>query len=302
MRNIKFMLIFCIFILNSFFVLNSSADESLKIVSSEVINNSEFVIKYSDEVVITDEAKITLVETKNDIIKDVSITSEWKIIFSLSEPLTNGYTYSFLVSDGSSELSIRINYSDKEVSYFNDDLLKNENSDNQGISYLAVLDDNKFELELLYDFWEFNIKEYSLIRELKIKNTTLNSWNELLVSLDDNLEVWKNYLFASIWLTDVNWVKIPYENSFFSFNLPEENIETEVVSEENTSDTNIQKEEEIELNSAKENVVEDQSINTEDAIDVVTKTPDTWTPLNILIVLTFLVTLLFIFRSKLKFN
>lgn len=281
-----------VFILNSFFVLSSFANESLKIVSSEVINNSEFTITYSDDVVITDDTKITLVEPKDDIIEDVNITSEWKIIFSLSESLINGYTYNFLLSDDTSELNIRINYSDEEVSYFNDDLVNNENTDDQGISYLKILDNNKFELELLYDFEEFNIKEYSLIREFEIKETTLISWNELLVLIADTLEVWKNYLFASIWLTDTNWIEMTYENSFFLVNLPEE--------EKIKDDSNLI-EENIELNSAEENIAEEE-IEIEQALEVVTKTPETWTPLNILIMLTFLVTLLFVFRSKLKFN
>lgn len=245
-------------------------DKTLSVKLSQALNG----ISKDSEVKILED--LTIVSSTKDK------TNSKKVLIQLNSDLIDNSSYSLVSVSEWLDTSIDFNLSWDKSKILN----PNISNDKTSIEYLSVVDARNIELYFNKDLSLNNI-EFKMFKELKTQSMFLDTTN-LNIKMLDSLTSKKDYI-AILSLKDESNKDIEVENSLYDFTTPEfaSAVDTAIP----TVDTNTWTEL-TPVDATTWELVENVAMKA-------SNTPDTWTKTNILLLLTFIITLsLFILKRK----
>ena len=264
-------------------------------------------ISKDSQVKILDELNISNTVNDSDNLK--------KVLLTLDNDLADGINYSIISITDWLDTNIDFTLSWDTSKILNKDMNKNETS----IEYITVVDNKNIEIYFNNDLTITKL-QLKMFKELKSESIFLDASN-LNVKMIDALAPEKEYI-TILELKDTNNKEIDIENSFYDFKTPTfENQALPIVPppiEDIKSTTPIENNQDIwqppieeSMNAAEETpmkaaeetnmkVTEETPMKvTEETAMKVKETPNTWTKINLLLLITFLFTWwLFFFTKK----
>lgn len=250
------------------------------------INNIDFVDTKTLSVELnSSQTNFSTESSEVKILQDLVITNTYinvddtkKVSLELATDILDNTNYSLISVTEWMDNSIDFLYM-SGTSIINNSLKIWENF----IDYINIIDSKNIEIVFSKELSVENI-EFKIFKELEIDNIFFDTIN-LNVKLVNDLLSNQNYIMVLFLMDELN-NEIELENGLYEFTTPEFEI-TSTINEEDVS-----------LDSASSGSWE----NIEEVAMEVTKTPDTWTKTNILLFLTFILTLSLILIRKKSFK
>lgn len=237
---------------------------------------------------ISKDSEVKILEDLSVVSSSKDATNLKKVNVQLNSDLIDNSSYSLVSVSEWLDTSIDFTLSWDKSKILNPNFSKDETS----IEYISVIDPRNIEVYFNKDL-NLNAFEFKMFKELKVESMFLDTTN-LNVKMLDALTSKKDYI-AILSLKDETNKDIEIENSLYDFNTPEFATPTpEVAPTTDVAplvDTNTWTEI-APANSASGEVTEEVAMKAN-------QTPDTWTKTNILLFITFILTLsLFILKRK----
>lgn len=261
--------------------VNTWVTSTLKVEWIDFLDSKTLSVKLSNQIDgISKDSEVKILEDLSVATSQKDLDNAKKIKVTLNSDLVDWSSYSLVSVSEGLDTSIDFSLTWDKSKILNSNFVKEETS----IEYISVLDNKTIEIFFNKDVKNTTV-EFKMFKELKVESNFLDTTN-LNVKMFDKLQSKKDYI-AILSLKDNNLKDIEIVNSLYDFTtpeFPEEKIETLPVLD-NTWTT-------LSWTTATWVAVTDAAMN-------VTQTPDTWAKTNILILMTFLLTLgLYLSRNK----
>lgn len=269
----KFKILFA-FLISSLFISNAY---SASIDNIQAIDYKNVKVMASEDIIFSD----TKVYWEVKVLEDISIlnvsrdySNKRKLILTLKESLIKNTNYS-LIWVIWAEWSIDFSLEDKfNVQKINENLYNEEKI----IEKIIVKDSKTIEVYYNYDLKDWNY-EFKLLSDI-IVNSVTSKWNNVLdINLEWALEKSSSYIFMILSLENIDWKELSFKESLYNF----------------TTNSNL-----IIDDSVKQDIIDNEEIKTnlEEIALNAPQTPHTWAETWFLLLLTFMSSILFLFRKK----
>lgn len=272
------------------FLLNSNLSYASSINDIVVVDDSNITFDVSKDVDLSEssmDAEIKIMKDLNISFISKDFEDKNKLILNLSDDLKENSLYSLITilwPDWNMDFETWLWLEEKEIS--NDE---NFEATEQWINRLLILNSRTIELYFNNIIEETEL-EFKLFNEIQINEISIESSNTIKVSLLDKLDKLSNYILMILSINDSYGNYISLDEDLYEItttkNLKEYSEESE---DENNEVSEML--EEVFNDNIEEGTIEDVALNS-------AETPDTWPETTILIMLTFILNTIFIFRKK----
>ncbi len=268
--------IYSIFII---FLLSSNLSHASSINDIVVIDENNINFDISRDVTLPAwdiEAEIKVMKDINISFISKDFEDKNKLILNLSTDISENSNYSLITilwPDWNIDFSTSMWLEDKEI-------LSTQKIEvgAQWIKRLVIVNSKMIEL-YFNNIIEEDELEFKLFNELSILELKLEEDNNLNINLLDKLEKTSNYILMILSMNDSYWNYIDFDEDLYEIT-----TDNSLKIVDSTEDI----EEIVEL---EEGSVEDVALNS-------AETPDTWPETTVLIILTFILNTIYIFRKK----
>lgn len=236
---------------------------------------------------ISKDSEVKILEDLSVATSTKDLDNAKKVTVKLNSDLLDGSSYSLVSVSEGLDTSIDFDLSWDKTKIVNKDVSKDDTS----IEYISVIDPKNIEVYFNKDLTITSF-EFKMFKELKVESMFLDTVN-LNVKMLDSLVSKKDYI-AILSLKDETNKDIEVENSLYDFVTPEFAVTTPVVDPtDEPVPTDILPTEDTAT------WVVWSGVKTEEAAMAVTATPDTGAKTNVLLFITFILTLaVFLIKRK----
>lgn len=232
---------------------------------------------------ISKDSEIKILEDVSVAISTKDLDNAKKVTVTLNSDLLDGSSYSLVSVSEWLDSSIDFDVSWDKSKIVNKDVSKDDTS----IEYISVIGPKNIEVYFNKDLTITSF-EFKMFKELKVESMFLDTVN-LNVKMLDALTSKKDYI-AILALKDESNKDIEVENSLYDFVTPEFAVTTPV--------EKITPVEEVTPMDDTETWIVWDGVKTEEVAMAATATPDTGTKTNILLFITFMLTLVVFFIKR----
>lgn len=271
-------------------ILNINLSYASSINNIKVLDENNINFDVSNDV----ELPVWKINTEIKIMKDVNVSfiskdfeDKNKLILNLSSDLKKNNSYSLITilwPDWNIDFVTWPSLEDKEI-------LNTQKIDinSQWMKRLVIVNPRTIELYFNNIIVEEEL-EFKLFNELSINEIKLVKDNNIEVNLIDKLDKLSNYILMILSMNDNYWNSISFDEDLY-----------EIVTNNNLINNNLVEEKIVEEKIVKEISKENPKVINDTVEDIALnspETPDTWPETTVLIMLTFIVNTIFIFRKK----
>ncbi len=271
MKKIK--ILFALFI-SSLFISNAY---SASIDNIQAVDYKNVKVIASDDIIFSD----TKIYWEVKVLKDVSVlnvskdsSNKRKLVINLKDSLIKNTNYSLIGviwAEGSIDFSLEDKFNVQKI---------NENLYNEEKIIEKIIVKNNKTIEIYYNYdLKDGIYEFKLLSDIIINSVT-SKWNNILdINLNWFLEKSSSYIFMILSLENIDWKELSFKESLYNF----------------TTNSNL-----IIDDSFKQEVIETEEVKTnlEEIALNAPQTPHTWAETWVLILFTFITSVIYFFRKR----
>lgn len=270
--------------------VETTTNTSVEVSWVDVVDTKTLSVEFSGKLDngVSADSDVKIFKDMNVVSAEKDLNNAKKVKLTLWEDLDfGGYEYSlFSVSSIETSMDFALNSTSSG---------KVTNEADTWIESIDIVDAKTLEINLKDD--KANITDFKLLKEVKIESMFYDSW-ALNVQTSSELHSNGNYFFMFVALKDNNGKEIEVTNSMYDFSTGELMTE-EAASMSGTTSLTTASGAELSASWAE---LTGSGLPIEEVAKDVSVTPDTWAKTNILLALTFLLTIAFVVVRKKAFK
>ena len=270
--------------------VETTTNTSVEVSWVDVVDAKTLSVEFSGKLDngVSADSDVKIFKDMNVVSAEKDLNNAKKVKLTLWEDLDfGGYEYSlFSVSSIETSMDFALNSTSSG---------KVTNEADTWIESIDIVDAKTLEINLKDD--KANITDFKLLKEVKIESMFYDSW-ALNVQTSSELHSNGNYFFMFVALKDNNGKEIEVTNSMYDFSTGELMTE-EAASMSGTTSLTTASGAELSASWAE---LTGSGLPIEEVAKDVSVTPDTWAKTNILLALTFLLTIAFVVVRKKAFK